>query len=117
MMMTGAVWRVLVVVSTVGAPWLGCAGDRAPEAPTPPPTSVLAAPTPTPTPVVPIVKTSGNNEVTIFPDGSSMIRHRLGDVAMLRRQPDGTYDRTCGPPDPETRTMMEGMMRARRGNR
>jgi hypothetical protein len=38
-------------------------------------------------------------------------------VAMLKLMPDGTYARTCGPPDPDTRTMMEDMrarMRSRR---
>ena len=113
MMMSGPVRRALVVVSMMGLPLLGCAGDRAPQVPTPPPTAVLAAPPPSP--IVPGAATA--SDLTVFPDGSSMIRHRLTDVAMLRRQPDGTYDRTCGPPDPETRTMMEGMMRARRGNR
>jgi hypothetical protein len=42
---------------------------------------------------------------------------RVTDVAMLKRMPDGTYERTCGPPDPETRTMMEAVMRARMGSR
>ena len=112
---SGARWRGLFVVLAVWLPVLGCAGDRSPspEGPPPPAAPIRAAPSP----VVPAATKGAGIGVTILSDGSSVIGQRITDVAMLRRQPDGTYERTCGPPDPETRTMMEGMMRARRGNR
>lgn len=52
--------------------------------------------------------------VTKLADGSSVMVPRVGDVAMLQRQPDGSYKRICQKPDGDTRTMLEGMMRARR---
>ena len=56
-------------------------------------------------------------EVTVMPDGSLELRPRITDVTMLERQADGTYRRRCGPPNPETRAMMENAMRARMGGK
>ncbi|HEY4187959.1 MAG TPA: hypothetical protein VGP07_22985 [Polyangia bacterium] len=52
--------------------------------------------------------------ITKLADGSSVMVPKVGDVAMLQRQPDGSYKRICQKPDGDTRTMLEGMMRARR---
>lgn len=90
----------------VSAPWLGCGGEH--------PTVSEVAPTPVTRPVAP---PNIRNDVTVFPDGSSEIGPRVTDVAMLKLMPDGTYSRTCGPPDPETRALMEGVMRSRMGSR
>jgi hypothetical protein len=48
-------------------------------------------------------------------DGTAILRPRVADVAMLRRMPDGSFRRECGPPEPDMREMIQGMMRARRG--
>ena len=97
-------WCAVVLVAMVSAPLLGCGSER----------PVVAETTPAPAPVT---KTVVPDDVTVFSDGSRRIGPRITDVAMLKLLPDGTYARTCGPPDPETRTMMEGMTRARMGSR
>jgi len=98
-----------VLVLMVSAAFLGCGSER-PALPETTPATTRAAAEPPPRAVLP-------KDVTVFPDGSSKIGPRITDVAMLKLLPNGTYARTCGPPDPETRTMMEGTMRARRGSR
>src|SRR5437870_3427037 len=102
-------WFAVVLVSMVSAPLLGCGGERSVVAETRPAASEAAP--------APVAKAVVRNDVTVFSDGSSKIGPRINDVAMLKLLPDGTYARTCGPPDPETRTMMEGVMRARMGSR
>jgi hypothetical protein len=52
--------------------------------------------------------------VTTLADGSLRLGPRITDVAMLNRQPDGTFRRVCGPPDADTRAMLDGKLRARR---
>jgi len=50
-----------------------------------------------------------------MPDGSAVLAPRVGDVAMLRRMPDGTFRRACGAPEADMRDMIQAKMRARRG--
>ncbi|HEX2658529.1 MAG TPA: hypothetical protein VHU40_09660 [Polyangia bacterium] len=90
----------------MSAPLVGCGGEK----------TTVAEVAPTPVVARQIVH-HDRNDVTVFSDGSSEIGPRVTDVAMLKLMPDGTYSRTCGPPDPETRTMMEGLMRSRMGSR
>ena len=117
MMKNEARSRALVLALMASAPLagMGCGAERAAgsEMPAAAPAPVRAAVELAPA----VVKTSPRNDVTVFADGSSRIGPRITDVASLKLLPDGTYARTCGPPDPETRTMMEGMMRARMGSR
>jgi hypothetical protein len=49
-----------------------------------------------------------------MPGGMRRLEPPLTDVAMLRLQPDGSYQRVCGVPGPEVRTMMDGLARSRR---
>jgi hypothetical protein len=53
--------------------------------------------------------------VTMMPDGSAVLGPRVGDVAMLRRMPDGTFKQVCGAAEPDMRDMIQAKMRARRG--
>jgi len=107
--------RWLPLVLTFGLPLGACGGDR-PAAPVATSAAETAAPAPPPAAPPPPQVPSGPN-VTVRPDGSASLRGRIGDVAMLRRMPDGSFKRVCAPPDSETRTMLEGMMRARRGDK
>ncbi|HXU80208.1 MAG TPA: hypothetical protein VN914_02350 [Polyangia bacterium] len=52
-----------------------------------------------------------------MPGGMLRLEPPLTDVAMLQRQPDGSYKRVCGAPPPEVRAMMNGVARARRAGR
>jgi len=106
MMMSDARSWALALVMTVPLFSLGCGAER--PAATERSTAVQAKP-------APVAEAIVRNDVTVFPDGSREIGPRITDVVMLKRLPDGSYERTCGPPDPETRTMMEGVMRARMG--
>jgi hypothetical protein len=108
MMKREARWCALWLASLVSAPLVGCGGEHR--------TGAEVAPTPVARPMVGNDR-NDRNDVTVFSDGSSQIGPRVTDVAMLKLMPDGTYSRTCGPPDPETRTMMEGLMRSRMGSR
>jgi len=104
----------LTLVMTVPLFSLGCGAERPAAAERS--TAVQAKPAPVAEAIARNdARNDVRNDVTVFPDGSREIGPRITDVAMLKRLPDGTYERTCGPPDPETRTMMEGVMRARMG--
>ena len=113
-MATAGPRRLLPLLLIFGLPLAACAGDRpsAPAEPTPAasePEVVSAVPVATPPKVIP-----GPN-VTVLPGGSAILGPRVGDVAMLRRMPDGTFKRVCGPPEADMRDMIEAKMRARRG--
>jgi hypothetical protein len=85
-----------------------CSGERA-SAPEPaPPPSRPAAP-----PVLPPAPPSAP-AVTAMPRGILRLDVPLGEVATLKRQPDGTYKRVCAAPDREARAMLDGVMRSRR---
>jgi hypothetical protein len=101
MMMSEARSWAFALVMTVSLFPLGCGAER--PAATERSTAVQATPGPA---AEAVVRTGVIRE----------IGPRVTDVAMLKRLPDGTYERTCGPPDPETRTMMEAVMRARMGS-
>jgi|GEM_PF-3282210 len=73
------------------------------------PAAPPAAPPPTPGRLIP------GPDVTLMPDGSAVLAPRVGDVAMLRRMPDGTFRRACGAPEADMRDMIQAKMRARRG--
>lgn len=109
------IWlRPLLAVGAIGFAVGGCGPDH------PPPitetsaaavvavSSLPAAPPPAP-------KVIPGPDVTVLPDGSAVLRPRVGDVAMLRRMPDGTFKRVCGAPEADMRDMIQAKMRARRG--
>jgi hypothetical protein len=63
----------------------------------------------------PVAATAAKVTASVTTTGGVMrMEAPLGDVATLQRQPDGTYKRVCGEPQPEVRTMLEGVIRARR---
>jgi len=80
---------------------------------------VSAAPPPAAAPLASTVpgKLVPGPDVTLMPDGSAVLGPRVGDVAMLRRMPDGTFKQVCGAPEPDMRDMIQAKLRARRGSR
>jgi len=108
--------RWLPLLLTMGLPLAACGGDRPAE--TVPVTGAVTAPGEAP-PAAPAPATRrqiipGAN-VTVLPDGTAELRPPVGDVAMLRRMPDGSFKRVCGAPDADMRDMIQAKMRARRG--
>lgn len=109
-------WLPLLLTTTLG---LGACGGERPAAvePTSAATVAPSGPPPAAAPpaaVQPRHLVAGPN-VTVMPDGSAELRPPVGDVAMLRRMPDGTFKRLCGAPDADMRDMIQAKMRARRG--
>ena len=91
----------------IGLPLSACGDDR--------PSSV--DPTVSAPAAVQVAVSTKLPAATRMADGSRSMAAEVGDVAMLQRQPDGSYKRICQKPDADTRTMLEGMMRARRSAR
>jgi len=92
----------------------GCGIDQ----PTPaaqPAGAVAAVVTAAPPAASPPGKLIPGPDVTLMPDGSAVLAPRVGDVAMLRRMPDGTFKQVCGAPEADMRDMIQAKMRARRG--
>lgn len=122
MAMDGPRWLPLwlPLLLAIGLPLGACGGERAADtavrsAEVVPPAAAALAPAPAPAATAP--QPAADPDVTQMPDGSFALAPHVGDVAMLRRMPDGSFKRVCGPPDGEMRTMLEGMMRARRGGK
>lgn len=113
MAMAGPRW-LLPLLLILGLPLATCVSER-PSAPAEPTSVAASAPeAPPASPVATPAVIPGPN-VTLLPDGSAILGPRVGDVAMLRRMPDGTFKRVCGPPEADMRDMIEAKMRARRG--
>ena len=89
---------VAVLTVTVAAvlSFAGCGGETSPSAAD----DVRAAP-------APIVRSLPGG-------GGMMIDPGVRHVATLRRQPDGTFKRTCGPPSDDARAAFETVRRARK---
>jgi len=111
---------MLLTICPLGFTLASCGGDPAPVAATtsqvtsaapggPPAAAPPAAPAP--------VKLLPGPGVTLMPDGSAVLGPRVGDVAMLRRMPDGSFQRVCGAPEPDMRDMIQAKMRVMRGAR
>jgi len=97
-----------------------CGMDHpASAAATVPDVATAAPPAPPPAAAQPVSGAPGKvvpgSDVTMMPDGSAVLGPRVGDVAMLRRMPDGTFKRVCGAAEPDMRDMIQAKMRARRG--
>lgn len=111
--------RLLLMVVPVGFAVGGCGVDRSPLIAETTGAAAAAPASPTsssdPPAAVPPRKVIPGPDVTVLPDGSAVLAPRVGDVAMLRRMPDGTFKRVCGPPEPDMRDMIQAKMRARRG--
>src|SRR5580765_7319425 len=84
----GVVAVLLTVTVAAALSFVGCGGETGPSAAD----DVRAAP-------APIVRS--------LPSGGMMIDPGVRHVATLRRQPDGTFKRTCGPPSDEARAAFE----------
>jgi len=108
--------RWLPLLLTIGLPLAACGGDRPPAGVEATAAAGVVAPPPAaPAPVAPAPPALPGPDVTVMSDGTAILRPRVADVAMLRRMPDGSFRRECGPPEPDMREMIQGMMRARRG--
>jgi len=105
---------LLPLLLILGLPLAACAGDRA-SAPAEPALAASAPEAPPDPPVAAPPRVIPGPNVTVLPDGSAFLGPRVGDVATLRRMPDGTFKRVCGPPEADMRDMIEAKMRARRG--
>ena len=94
---------------------LGACGPDQPPAPVEVKAGPLTAAATSPAPATPPPAPKVGATVTVFSDGSAELRPPVGDVAMLRRMPDGTFKRVCGKPDQNMRDMIEAKRRQRRG--
>jgi hypothetical protein len=118
--MVAFIWLPIVGMAAAALiAFSGCSSDRpvatASATPLTAPTATVAAAA-TASPGAGVVGPSALAApvVTTMADGSLRLGPRITDVAMLNRQPDGTFRRVCGPPDAETRAMLDGKLRARR---
>ena len=113
-------WFVWLAVGWLAGGGLlaGCGEDRSASASATPAVSSPSSASPIATAAAPLsTSTSSSSRVQVMPDGSLELRPRLTDVALLERQPDGSYRRTCGRPSAETLAVMEAARRARRGTK
>ena len=111
-MAIGSRW-LLPLLLMIGLPLAACEGERPAPPADAPPAAAVAKPAAPAVPASPQAIPGPN--VTVLPDGSAVLRPPVGDVAMLRRMPDGTFKRVCGPPEADMRDLIEAKMRARRG--
>ena len=109
---------LLLTICPLGFTLASCGVDPAPVAATTPQVA-SAAPGGPPAATPPAAPVPGRllpgPVVTLLFDGSAVRGPRVGDVAMLRRMPDGSFKRVCGAPEPDMRDMIQAKMRVMRG--
>ena len=113
--------RWLPLLLSMGLPMgpvlAGCGGERVPAPVEITPSAASTAPPAAPAPATRTREIIPGPNVTLLPDGTAELRPPVGDVAMLRRMPDGTFRRACGAPEADMRDMIQAKLRARRGGR